>query len=146
MARLVCHTSLLKDNDPRYKGGSGSTKMCTKCNLSIPETINHLRIQCPDKETAKMCMFNKIQKVDNTFAERCVKDVKITKEPKCACLTKFRRYIIPLQKDVLTLLYWLLGKQRENIETDIMTVIWIMAGHHIWQMYNLHIRTREGIC
>ena len=70
MARLVCHTSLLKDDDPRYKGGSNSMKNCTRCDLSIPESVKHLVMQCPDNEGAKEFMFEEIQKADNSFARR----------------------------------------------------------------------------
>ena len=118
MARLVCHTSLLKNDDPRYKGGSNSMKNCTRCDLSIPESVKHLVMQCPDNEGAKEFMFEEIQKADNSFARRGAESAD-------------------------QVFLWLLGKHIEGVDRDVMSNIWIIAGHHISRMYNNRIHTRE---
>ena len=46
-------------------------KACSRCDLSIPETVQHLVMQCPENEEAKSCMFDEIQKVECNFKERC---------------------------------------------------------------------------
>ena len=120
IARLVCHTSLLKDDDPRLIGGRSSMRMCIKCDLSVPETVQHLVMQCSANEEAKACMFDEIQKVACNFKERCAESAG-------------------------QVLYWLLGKHANDTEMDLMTTIWIIAGHHISRMYNKRIHSREGI-
>ena len=121
MARLVCHTSLLRDDDPRCKGGGNSVKNCTKCDLGTPETIKHLVMQCPESENAKEFMFNEIQKVDNEFGRRSAESAG-------------------------QVFSWLLGRHIEGVDIEIMTNIWIVAGHHISKLYNnrVHSRQEEG--
>ena len=71
MARLVCRTNLLKEDDPRYRGTSNSVRNCPRCYLGAPETVWHLVMQCPVNERAKQILFNEILKVDGQFNERC---------------------------------------------------------------------------
>ena len=111
MARLVCHTSLLKDDDPRYKGGSNSMKNCSRCDLSIPETVKHVIMQCPANERAKEFMFEEIQKADNNFSRRCANATD-------------------------QVFFWLLGKHMNGVDTDVMSNIWIIAEHTSKKMYN----------
>ena len=40
MARLTCHASQLKDDDPRYKGSSLNHKMCRECDLGMWSQLN----------------------------------------------------------------------------------------------------------
>ena len=119
MARLVCHTSLLKDDDPRCKGGSNSMKNCPECDLSIPETVKHLVMQCPANEGASKFMFDEIQKVDNNFVNRCANDTD-------------------------QVFFWLLGKHIEGVDVELMANIWIIAGYHISKMYMERIHSREN--
>ena len=119
MARLVCHTSLLKDDDPRCKGGSNSMKNCSECDLSIPETVKHLVMQCPANEGASKFMFDEIQKVDNNFVNRCANDTD-------------------------QVFFWLLGKHIEGVDNELMANIWIIAGYHISKMYTERIHSREN--
>ena len=119
MARLVCHTSLLKDDDPRYKGGSNSMRNCSRCDLSIPETVKHLVMQCPANESAKKFMFDEIQKADNNFVNRCANAAD-------------------------QVFFWLLGKHIDGVDTDVMANILIIAGYHISKMYSERIHSRES--
>ena len=120
MARLVCRTSLLKEDDPRYRGTSSSTRNCSQCDLSTLETIAHLVMQCPANERAKEILFIEIERVDERFNERCAN--------------------APDQ-----VFFWLMGKAIDGVEIDFMTNIWIVAGYHICNMYNRRISQREGV-
>ena len=120
MARFVCHTSLLKDDDPRYKGGNTSIKNCNMCDFSVPETAKHLVMQCPDNERAKEFMFKEIQKVDHSFVKRCADH--------------------PGQ-----VFFWLLGMHIDGVDLDVMSNIWIIAGRHICKMYLKRVHTNQSI-
>ena len=109
MARMICHTSLLKDDDPRCRGGSNSLRNCSRCELGIPETLRHLVIQCPENEGLKEILFKEIAKVDDSFYERCMNATD-------------------------QLFFWLLGKPIEGVNIDVMTDIWIIAGYHLCNM------------
>ena len=71
MARLVCHTSLLKDDDFRLNEGSLSQTMCTNCNLGARETARHLVMQCPGNENSRAIMLEEIERKVDGFAEAC---------------------------------------------------------------------------
>ena len=61
MANLVCHTSLLKDDDIRLNDGSYSQTVCSRCDLVIRETIKHLVMQCPSNEDRRLIMLGEIE-------------------------------------------------------------------------------------
>ena len=112
MARLVCHASQLKGDDPRYKKESFSQKTCHECNLGILETIHHLIMQCPANEQKMLKMFNEIITIDNDFDERS------RQAPGEA-------------------FYWIFGKKNPDIEAETMKHIWVTAGLHISAIYKL---------
>ena len=121
MARLVCHASRLKCDDPRLKKESFSQKICLECTLGIPETAYHMVMQCPVNENIRKLMFNEIRASDNHFDERS------TSAPGEA-------------------FYWLMGKHSPGIEVDNMCKIWAVSERHIAAMYHLRLRPkREGI-
>ena len=120
MARLICHASQLRDDDPRYKGSSPLQKMCQECDLGVIESVQHLVMQCPANEGYRIEMFNEIIAIDANFDERCNQSPGET-------------YL------------WLLGKQIERLENDKMCDIWIIAGHYIAKMYKCRLSSREGI-
>ena len=120
MARLVCHTSLLKDDDVRLNKGSHLQVACANCDLGIRETIKHLVMQCPSNENRKLDMLREIKREVGGFAEIC------SQAPEQVFL-------------------WLMGKSAEGIEPKDMVRIWIIAGLHISRMYRDCIIQREGI-
>ena len=120
MSRLVCHTSLLKDDDKRLNVGSHLQTMCTHCNLGVRETIRHLVMQCPNNEDRRIYMLSEIEREVNGFEEACAQ--------------------APEQ-----VFWWLMGKSAEGVEPKDMIRIWVVAGLHISRMYKDCIATREGI-
>ena len=120
MARLVCHTSRLKDDDFRLSGSSHSQIICTACNLGTRETIRHLVMQCPKNENLRIAMLAEIEEK----------------------VTGFTR--ISIQAPELVFL-WLMGKQAEGLNPEEMIRVWIIAGQHICRMYNSCIMSREGV-
>ena len=87
---------------------------------SIPETVRHLVMQCPENERSKEILFIEIVKVDELFNERCANAAD-------------------------QVFFWLLGKPIEGVNIDTMTNIWIVAGYHICNMYNARIHQGEGV-
>ena len=120
MARLVCHASLLKGDDPRYKREGANSRMCHGCDLGITETIHHLVMQYPVNEEEKNAMFNEILTFDDKFDERGM----------------------AMPGDSFL---WLMGKQIKNLDVDTMTKIWIISGHYITYMYKRQLASREGV-
>ena len=47
IARILCHTSLLKVDDYRLKDSPHSSRTCELCNQYALESIHHLLMQCP---------------------------------------------------------------------------------------------------
>ena len=120
VARIICHTSLLKDDDPRCRDGSNSLRNCAKCDLEIPETFRHLVMQCPGNERLKEIMFKEIAKVDMVLNERCMNNAD-------------------------QVFFLLLRKPIDGVNVDVMTGIWITAGYHLCNMYKSRIFHREGV-
>ena len=120
MARLVCHTSLLKDDDVRLNDGSFSQTMCSYCELGSRETIKHLVMQCPNFEESRLIMLEELEQKVIGFAEASMQT--------------------PDQ-----VFLWLMGKQAEGLEPEDMIRFWSISGWHISRLYNRCIRYREGI-
>ena len=120
MARLVCHASQLKSDDPRFKNQSFSQKMCQECTLGAVESVYHLIMQCPVNENNRCEMFNEIKLIDNNFDERS-------------------------RQSPGEAFFWLMGKRNQEIDVDKMVGIWITAGFHVTAMYRRRLSLREGI-
>ena len=60
MARLVCHTCLLKDDDFRIIGGRNNQKICTDCDQGIIKSVNNLIMQRPVNERIGKQSFNEM--------------------------------------------------------------------------------------
>ena len=120
MARLVCHASRLKCDDPRLKKESFSQKICGECTLGITETVYHMVMQCPVNENNRKLMFTEIRLHDIQFDERSAS--------------------APGEA-----FYWLMGKHIPDIEIDNMCKIWAISGRYIANMYHFRLKQKEGI-
>ena len=58
MARLVCHASLLRMDDVRLKKLTMFARCCPLCELSAPDDVKHLVLQCPSSERKRGDMFS----------------------------------------------------------------------------------------
>ena len=70
MARIVCHASQLKYDDPRFEKESFSQTLCHECTLGILESVYHLVMQCLGGENSRIEMFNEIRLIDTSFDEK----------------------------------------------------------------------------
>ena len=67
MIRLLCHTSLLKSDDVRYKRATVFEKMCYLCDLGAMECANHVIMQCPFHNQHRTEMFREIDLIWPNF-------------------------------------------------------------------------------
>ena len=120
MIIIIIMIIIIKDDDHRCRGGGNSLRICSRCELGIPETLRHLVMQWPENEDLRETLFKEIAKVDDSFNERCMNATD-------------------------QVFFWLLGKPIEGVNIDVMTDIWIIAGYHLCNMYKTRIFHREGV-
>ena len=120
MARLVCHASQLKCDDPRFKKLSFIQKVCHECELGIVESVYHLVMQCPATENSRLDMFWELKLIDPNFEERG-------------------------RQAPGEMFYWIMGKRNAEIDSDKMIGIWTVAGYYVTVIYRLRLSLREGI-
>ena len=120
MSRIVCHTSLLKQDDFRLKGMPMSNRTCTLCDMFEIESIIHILSQCTHFYKERDEMYNEIY-------IRCPKTREV--------FTKNQGQIT----------YYLLGKDIPELNDDEMVTVWIIAGKTICNMYRMTIKERSGI-
>ena len=58
MIRLLCHSSLLKDDNCKLRKASVWTRMCSLCQLGCIENANHVIMQCPFQQDLRNEMFD----------------------------------------------------------------------------------------
>ena len=70
MTKIVCRTSLLKSDDYRYNDLTPSHRLCERCNMTVPENISHLIMQCPEYEGIRTQMYNELNPFTLIAAKR----------------------------------------------------------------------------
>ena len=120
MARLVCHASLLRMDDMRLKKLTIFTRSCPLCELSAPDDVRHLVLQCPSSERKRGDMFSHLEN----------------------CATSLEARIGEVQEEILPLL---LGKRRTGFSFEQMEEFWIVAGTYIHEMYRENLMFKRGI-
>ena len=116
MAKLACNASLLKDNDYRLKKLSFSHKVCTVCDLSVRENVNHIVMQCP---------------VFGVRSEIC--DILKSIED---C------YIQEVLKEPQESFHVIMGKHQVNVPFEYMLKLWLVTSDYITRIHNQAIRQR----
>ena len=85
-------------------------KMCSRCDLGIPESAYHCIMQCPFYITERTQMFRKQENLGDLCQEK----------------------IMGSQPEIL---YILLGKHPENVTFDKLVKILFISGKHISNIY-----------
>ena len=119
MAKIVCRTSRLKCDDYRLKNATHIQKTCERCDLTRVEDITHLIMECPSTNDIRLAMYDEIRQLYAGYDDRCAQE--------------------PGES-----LYWLLGKQMNDVDYDVMMDMWKIAGKHIQRMYWDTIKGRES--
>ena len=116
MAKFVCRSSLLKNDDYRFKNDINTNQICQLCDLYAVENIQHVAMHCTHHEEVRTRMLLEIDAISPQL---------FTNDP-----------------DVFNIL---LGKNVPSIDIDIMTEVWICAGKAICNMYYCVLNSRAGI-
>ena len=70
MARILCHCTLLKEDDFRYKRSTMWQRMCTLCDLAAPDDARHMIMQCPYHQDLRVKLQEKICRICPDFGTR----------------------------------------------------------------------------
>ena len=114
MAALVCDTSLLKATDLRLKKKSFSQNVCSRCDLGIIESTNHIVMQCPYYQEYRVRMHDAIEQLGSDTSAAVMEDVQ-------------------------NYFYVIMGKHPENAPLHEMMGIWSITGDCISEMYRCAI-------
>ena len=120
MSRLVCHASVLKMDDLRLKKLTMYAKCCPLCELSAPDDVRHLVLQCPSTEFKRRDMFSDIDH----------------------CSLSLRARFFDNAEDILPVL---LGKCLKDFSFEQMEELWIISGKYINRMYRENLLLKRGI-
>ena len=120
MAKLVCHASPLKYDDCSQKEKPMSYRVCSICDLYLPENLHHILMQCPYNQAEVATI------IDDIAAE-------------CDSIGRV------FANEPSEIFYRLLGKPIPGIEEAQMTVMRIIAGTGIDNIYRRVLITRTGI-
>ena len=63
MVKLLCHASLLKQDDGRLRSAPFGSRGCTLCDNAANENARHMVMQCSFNEGKRTAMFNEIETV-----------------------------------------------------------------------------------
>ena len=118
--RLVCHASLLRMDDLRLKKQSMYARRCPLCDLTAPDDVYHLVLQCPSSERRRRDMFYDLEQRAVSLEAR---------------INENQEEILPL----------LLGKCKIGYSFEQMEELWIVAGIYIHSMYRENLVLKRGI-
>ena len=120
IAKIICHTSLLKVDDYRLKDQTPSSRVCEMCDSFSPENIHHLLLQCHGMYREQMEMHEHLRRevpeIEQIFAE-----------------------------DPGNIFLWLLGKNIPNLSDKSHMKFRCIAGIWIYKIYHKAILSRSGI-
>ena len=120
LSKIVCRTSMLKSDDYRLNDSTHCMKVCEGCDMFTTENMVHLLMQCPNTETKRLRMFERINEVYPHFDDKC-------------------------REEPGEIAFWLLGKPINDVDIDTMFEIWKVAGYGILNIYWSAINQRAGI-
>ena len=120
IAKIMCHTSLLKVDDYRLKDQTPSSRMCEMCDSYRYENIQHLLMQCPgmDREHIEMHehLYQEVPEIKQIFAD-----------------------------DPGNVFLWLIGRDVPNLSDNGLMKFRCIAGEWIYKIYHKAILSRSGI-
>ena len=120
MAKLICHASFLKCDDPRLKGMSHSNRACSNCDMYLVENVYHMVMQCPMHEQERRLMYARLYEYDPMLEDFCAENPE-------------------------RVFYWAIGGEITGMSEEYMLGIWYITGHSIFGMYRNICSTRIGV-
>ena len=119
MARILCHSSLLKCDDIRLKNLSHVHKVCSLCDHYSVENATHFIMQCPGTQHLRNEMLTELEShhdIHNVLRDNA--------------------------NDVMLIC---LGKCPDDNYSEVMVKLWCISGRHINIMYRYVLNQRKGI-
>ena len=120
LARIVCHASLLRDDDFKYKNQLGTARMCNLCDNFEIEDARHFILRCPYFANQRSTMLNEIDAVIGA--------------PR-----------ISFFDDNVDMLYRLMGRPHCNISEAQPEAILLIIVKTVASMYRENMRQKRGI-
>ena len=119
MIKLLSHASDLKYDNPLLKAGSRAHRLCNFCNTNSEDNVKHMIMQCADTHEERSIM---VQCIVDAVGDEAYMVQRVHK-------------LFPI----------FIGGRVENMSDDNMLKLWMVAGHHIHNMYKRRTREPEGI-
>ena len=120
LAKVVCKTSLLKDDDPRLKHALPTNRMCQVCDGFNIENARHVFIHCDYVNDERQEMFRDIEAIPNDTG----------------------RTIMANSVDIL---HTLLGKPSSYVSREQNMLFWEIVVKHMSGIYRKVVNERNGI-
>ena len=120
MAKILCHSSILKGDDFKLKRHFNYHKICVHCNQHEVEDARHFLIHCQFFQKERDEMFNEICRIDETISQS-IRDSQI---------------------DMICII---LGRSMENVDETVMEKIWRIALKYVYLMYRKNSNEKRGI-
>ena len=116
----ICHTSMLKVDEYRYKDKPPNSRICELCNMYAVENIHHLLMQCPGLHKEQEGMYENLYRNITEIAQ------KSGDEPR-------------------SVFFWLLGRDIPDLCENDLTETRCIASRWICRIYYKTILSRSGI-
>ena len=120
LAKIVCNTSELKNNDPRLKCSTPVDRMCQNCDNFVHEDAKHVILQCNYSQAQRQELFNEIWALEGGIGYR----------------------ILNNSNDVF---YTLLGNVEIDLDRQEKINFLTIVCKYISLIYRRAIKEREGI-
>ena len=119
LARIICHSSLLKCDDIRLKSLPPVSRICTLCDLYAVEDASHVIMQCPGTQQLRNDMFEELESFQDIREVFTVND-----------------------RDVMLIC---LGKCPNDNFNNVFVKLWCISGRHINGTYKYVLNQRKGV-
>ena len=120
MVKMICHSSILRSDDCKYKSKMRTERMCDICDQFEVEDARHFLVRCPYFQIERNNMLHEIQRVVNESG---------------ATLTDGDN----------DMFLNILGRPIVNLTEAQMEAIWLIILEYVASMYMRNVRHKSGI-
>ena len=120
LSKIICHASLLRGDDFKYKNQMGTTHMCNLCDNFEIEEAKHFILVCPYFAQQRSTMLNEIEAVIGASG-------------------------LSFFDDNVDMLYRLLGRPHSNVSEAQSETILLIILKTVASMYRENMRQKRGI-
>ena len=120
MAKLVCHASVLRADNFKYKSLPGTAQMCDVCGCFEVEDARHFVLRCSYFACERDTMLREIDRICESAGTVTV-------------------------VDNIDMLFTMLGRLHDGLSNDQMMRIWFVILSTVPAMYRKNMRHKRGI-